>query len=1279
MHHESERLHHSTATMLRSPTNDREDFSSPDPLATSLNDHYEFEAITSPSRRKSRPATSRQSCSAGGHMSTLISAYENEREAEPEYSPIRTITEHNLSPWKIRVTLEAEPEERDMASPRTMAHTIKVPLRQHSYSEGSEMTIDRGRQPQTRTAKSKRKVTPSRARGGGRNRRPSVTDLNLTVLGDDADSDDWTKTKRSASRKRKTSKSRRKTACQDADQSTTPATSRSRRAKSSAISEFEIRQDAGAGENDAVDDQPHVELDSPELRTIDLNTVAVRSRALSAKQKDDGIMSEMASKDSPAAENAIAPQSQARMVSENSAFSYPTPSPTSSYHGNSDDRGQVPDSTEVHEAFDSILESEGFTMIDVESIPSAKQYFSSPADVQRCKDTLAVPKVPSVTESQVASNNDSQQHKPTAILSYLMLAEGESDISSNVPSSPPADTQRLSAPTSLSTTRKVTPQPYSSPKLPSPPKQTRPSPETGGLSTAICTEVLSAGKTLQSVLSPDPSRISTKSNHPQDLVTPHGLEGHLFDGFDSGTKRELRAGLRFGEELAKRQQPHLEVTDPGPAAAGVTFRKPRDTSPPDRNLQRQRQVWRGETVVQHSPLAQNHMPDIQGLQHLDSTVPAIPTQARTRNGLSPAQQRQTSVQTPPHSSSKEVDQSFLDTTARREREWQCEREAVSKQIQNASESQVIVIDSDDDDDEGNETSNLAMNHAESLLHEDEEDVWLAEAQSSSSPETGDKSHELFSRTEERKQHREVKQALSQPRSVLPSPWKREDVTEASTLLTNGDLSGIFWQEPQAQVKFGAGHIARQKRQLSGAFDVDRMVGTPRARVVSQTDSLHLNSSVIDETTDDDELEPESHQADLSQRLDTVHKTSIHDESGHERSDETPPAKSEDDDETSELSRTETVKIPVNFNDSSLSTDDLRPSLASPNLRSASQSPPRPSTPRSAMKGGRLNFDFERAGTPPAARKVVFSERSMCVDVEGVESSISAKDVSSSISDPELPQPTEDVQEQGKTAPDPSDPGEGEKGESKRSGWLGWIWNRKGSSSVESTSSSAVPPHANAIEIPNVTVSDNDAHDDDWKPAKSPIPSSSRITASISNLPVVSPAMKPKETFRSKRQPYLLPPSYPSDPTRDARIPLSTGPGPFTTTHFRTLHIIQAKASRTRFHAPKHIRASIRDLIDTKFEVDESKAGLGVFEWEFGWREAEVLERFMQEIEFGYCRIEDEDGDRTGEDDHLEVSWGWSERQLAEWLCRIVVGEVVREEEKKLKLKRTQHPGGRVET
>lgn len=82
------------------------------------------------------------------------------------------------------------------------------------------------------------------------------------------------------------------------------------------------------------------------------------------------------------------------------------------------------------------------------------------------------------------------------------------------------------------------------------------------------------------------------------------------------------------------------------------------------------------------------------------------------------------------------------------------------------------------------------------------------------------------------------------------------------------------------------------------------------------------------------------------------------------------------------------------------------------------------------------------------------------------------------------------------------------------------------------------------------------------------------------------------------------------------------------------------------------------------DIDETANGIEeLFTWTIGDSECEVLERFMQEVEYSHGfylgrRVRD---DNTGS---KEIKWGWSVDQLTEWLCRIVVGEVVREEERK---------------
>jgi hypothetical protein len=93
------------------------------------------------------------------------------------------------------------------------------------------------------------------------------------------------------------------------------------------------------------------------------------------------------------------------------------------------------------------------------------------------------------------------------------------------------------------------------------------------------------------------------------------------------------------------------------------------------------------------------------------------------------------------------------------------------------------------------------------------------------------------------------------------------------------------------------------------------------------------------------------------------------------------------------------------------------------------------------------------------------------------------------------------------------------------------------------------------------------------------------------------------------------------------------------------------------------------LLGTEFEIDETDAGIerGVMTWKVERGEIEVLERFVQEVEWGYGvwywgKNNKKSGGTDGGEVMVMCQWGWEPRQLAEWLCRIVVGEVVRDEE-----------------
>ena len=1299
-----------------------------------------------------------------------------------------------------------------------MTRTIKVPLREESSPLSTERLTARGRRSAPSSAKTKRSGTPVRRKSGSqtRSRRQSVTDLSIAPLGDEGDSDEWTGKKRSPRKKRPLRSQRSQSEQSDdvaVDGDEEPAADRGRSLmdKPGTNALFEIYQDeeiANEAENQLPEDEPSpAPSKSPELREIDLNRVSVRQRAPSTKRREgrsewsDKIYGSEIGLDTASQSN--------RKVSANSAASYPTPSPTSSYHGSDEVEKTTELPPEEHEHYDTIMESEGFTMIDLDTIPSARNFRTSPEEQKQdsTKQSSGIsdtPKKDATTPHSKTLTALSSQKRPTPIPSYLATADDESELSSNVPSSPPPvpDTSLLALPTQplRSSGRKVTPQTYSSPSLPPPPPVQKPS-SNNTRRESPPRKVVDAGMALQgAVSSPDESDSTTSQSEASQ--TPELGKHDFFGGFSSGTKRELRAGLRFGEELAKHQRPSPLSSQ----AANKESANSRTASLDKSNIQIKpqvtTQVWRGEAVVQHSPFAADSYPQAKknDYKHLsEGRMDNNSLLSSELDATKTSSQAETFSSQTPKTSLTEIDTAQLNTTAKREHDWQLEREAVSREIDTASPSKVIVVDSDDDEgvsDTGRsssmgraaaskeagqakgrrrqnpqETGHLAAegrragqarrearrqgeearDEQEGVLRpvrdleeqtqapqavevdddEDEEDIWVQEAKDNSSSPRDQDTAGMFSRTEQQRQRERAAEVINKPRrSLIPSPWKRgEDVAEASILMSDGAMSGIFWHQPpppQEAIKFGAGEIARQKRQLSGNFDLETMLSSPVKLAAVGRKNLTLRKSEEHESrkrsssdeVEEDEVEDES-QADV---------TSDREESEQDVSD---AAESQSSSASSPLPP---QTVPVNFNDSTLSAVATPPRQMRPSPTEVAERA-RLTPPRSAMKGARLSFSPPKQEVPSEVRRVVFNERSLYLNSDGEENSMSAN------LDSPLPEPKpahqlqpEALKEAKEAANDDEEEEEEEQEEhgsakqNRRSSWLTWMWRGKADDSActleERTAS--IPKvdgsdEAQAdfeVEVDEVDEEEEVAEESDiWQSTKTALPTGNGTNTTprvrVNQRPSYSPSRddepqtrhqlhpqpqpshptmngthdhtstkhtkpanasstQPKPT--SKLPSYLEPPSYPSDPLRNPSIPLSTS-GAFTNTHFRTLHILHAKSQRPRFHAPRKIRRSIREMIGWKMEVDETKTldpprsgnmdsrngqGTGAFfEWTLGEREAQVLERFMQEIEFGYVVAGPENGGvRAGE----KVKWGWSVRELAGRLGMVVVGEAVRAEE-----------------
>ncbi|KAL9010039.1 MAG: hypothetical protein Q9173_004986 [Seirophora scorigena] len=379
--------------------------------------------------------------------------------------------------------------------------------------------------------------------------------------------------------------------------------------------------------------------------------------------------------------------------------------------------------------FDEVMESEGFSMVSVSSLPSAQSTSSSPADYKRPEENPSPPQ-------------SSQQFTP--------MKSNDSPIPPHPPK--PATWTQCSREIDQPTT--------GTPKL---------------------ARVVRAGIALQGVLSPNrrsDSRISTpRINSSSPLVpaaSPKERLDKLFSGFGPGTQRELRAGLRLGEELAKRQS--LKTR-------------------PDINYhQAKEDVFAADTDIRYPQLpsadtASGYNLRLPGVVRKASSFSNTQLPSPARSEVDPDDdqmswkydtlpQRAITSQPEPLGVADLTDElhSAADRTMlEKEAEWQRERDAISRQIQEANSSQVVVIDSDDE-----------VNASPEGDLDKDGDLWLEEAQSLPTDDSLADVPPIFRQTE----------APKPRRSQLPSPWmrKHQDVLDS----TKND-SDLFWQPNQTGV------------------------------------------------------------------------------------------------------------------------------------------------------------------------------------------------------------------------------------------------------------------------------------------------------------------------------------------------------------------------------------------------------------------------------------------------------------------------------------------------
>lgn len=524
----------------------------------------------------------------------------------------------------------------------------------------------------------------------------------------------------------------------------------------------------------------------------------------------------------------------------------------------------IADPTDEHGEFDSLLESEGFSMVSISSLPSAGLHSASPAEQNGGFPRGLEPKA--------------QKYDAENISTISQAAHGYSDISSIAQDQPPFNF--VSSIVHGVPDGQKTPTDVIIPQSPPAPKVTAADPgprlwdqyEDGS---AKISRVMRAGAALQKTLdSTNGSLQSTPMSQGTDPATHARSEKGLasaaalmqrslkstpeqpiedpFAGFSGGTRRELRAGLRLGQELAKKR---LRQSAPSKSVpAGKKNLAPRmfenmDSQFPAQHIEQEHEDPFKTSLVSYPVLPDQQLPspahtasDDEGRMSWKSNTPKLEAPVRPLPAPTPTGQAEDIQE------ASSIDHMML----AREAEWQREREAVSRQIEMANASQVIVIDSDD--------SSVDMNETEEPLQgcDSGAEAKKSGPESSLSPET---------------------ETVGPQRQELPGPWK-QSATAMDKSSPNSSECGLFWLPDDAREKATRRRHERRKRARDEDVAISssprceplpvasRISREPTSSILSRlvNDSAHDSSDASD---DDACMETSHHSAEPITGLSTV--------------------------------------------------------------------------------------------------------------------------------------------------------------------------------------------------------------------------------------------------------------------------------------------------------------------------------------------------------------------------------------------------------------------------
>jgi len=556
--------------------------SSPDPLAMSFNE------IRMRSRRAATRTTKQPLASTSpSKQNRKPDVQEFEISSPSKQMVLSTPRTGGASPWRIKVTVEAEPEGSDEnATPTvkryTRTKTTTVPLKDPDNS--SPVKRPRGRPRKSDTAPAaKRNGTPVRKRSTSKTRRPSI--------GADAHAD---QEQRDAPPKRKRGRPRKSiqrpaedeasqvieeaiprdlmadpAIFEDMDETTIDKTQKlddipaantyfSIPTKSPSPNEATSLPLSGSRKSIVID--PEKSLKSTPARSDLSNRLKARRSTPVATRKtaieisSDSESDEESSIDTPSGTDEEPLEVQARSLVEfqnipaNNGMHDDEFEPEPAMQ---DDEADYEVGSETCYAFEegatrmpddtTVIDSENFSMISVDSLPSSGG-LTSPINgpTGRTPSVTAMRSSGDPNSLQVLSAGLPQGRRPTTITK-----------------SSPVPQQQAQPPTEIEPCPQVVPlryiTPSMEPELPSAPPPIEPAPVTVlEAQTPKIGPVVKAGVALQGVV--DPNRATPEASRPAVAKDQPNHFDDLFRGFSERTRKELRKGLQLGEQLCQEQR-----------------------------------------------------------------------------------------------------------------------------------------------------------------------------------------------------------------------------------------------------------------------------------------------------------------------------------------------------------------------------------------------------------------------------------------------------------------------------------------------------------------------------------------------------------------------------------------------------------------------------------------------------------------------------------------------------------------------------------------------------